>query len=172
MAAFSRLDLGPNLRTGLGPEYFRNLLASAPPGFESLVGCRVFGIELGHEPAQPARRTGCELEPSLAEKRRHGAVDECDGLLGRHCVGIPAQRMQLEPQRVARERNFSCNGNFCYEVFEQSPGHFRGAPMSARGSGSGDAIVSMTQSGPSQARIRVVTAKCRPSYPSRVHSFV
>ncbi len=26
MAAFSRLDLGPNLRTGLGPEYFSNLL--------------------------------------------------------------------------------------------------------------------------------------------------
>ena len=29
MAAFSRLDLGPNLRTGLGPEYFRNLLDAA-----------------------------------------------------------------------------------------------------------------------------------------------
>ena len=28
MAPFSRLDLGPNLRTRLGPEYFRNLLAA------------------------------------------------------------------------------------------------------------------------------------------------
>jgi hypothetical protein len=27
MAPFPRLDLGPNLRTRLGPEYFRNLLA-------------------------------------------------------------------------------------------------------------------------------------------------
>jgi hypothetical protein len=29
MAALSRLDLGPNLRTWLGPEFFNNLLAAA-----------------------------------------------------------------------------------------------------------------------------------------------
>jgi len=31
MAAFSRLDLGPNLRTGLGPEYFSSLLGGEMP---------------------------------------------------------------------------------------------------------------------------------------------
>jgi hypothetical protein len=37
MAPFSRLDPGPNLRTRLGPEYFRNLLVVHRIDMPSLV---------------------------------------------------------------------------------------------------------------------------------------